>query len=330
MVNVTRTQLKNEGKIKLARDIGNPKRDFVNSPEFMTMKMTGGLQQSLEDCNSLESNHVCFVGGTLVHTERGIIPIQEVQVGDKVLSKNENDKTINYQTVKNVIKTEQQRVIRVSFRYWINESLSIMKRLDRLDEIKEKYGEEPRADLLVTANHPFWVVGKGWVEAINLSAKDRVVDTLGNLYDVNQLGDKTQYATIYSTDKPNIGVYPSYTGANIRAIEINLTTGEELKSFELGEHPFLDKFASFIPNYEQELRETFGVPDGVPADFHGFRTQERKDPNEIVWKDEDYATTTVYNLEVENTHTYFVGKYGILVHNCGGDLTIYSDNLTIE
>ena len=39
-----------------------------------------------------------FVAGTLVHTDQGLVPIQDIKVGDLVLSKHENgesEKPIN-------------------------------------------------------------------------------------------------------------------------------------------------------------------------------------------------------------------------------------------
>lgn len=87
MMNTTCTPLQNQGEIKLAHDISNPERDFVNSSEFMNM--TDGRQQSFKDSNSLEPNHTCFPAGTLVHTDKGLVPIQDIKVGDMVLSRPE-------------------------------------------------------------------------------------------------------------------------------------------------------------------------------------------------------------------------------------------------
>jgi len=47
-----------------------------------------------------------FVAGTLVHTERGLVPIQEIKVGDRVLSRPENrgcDVPTEYKIVENIL-----------------------------------------------------------------------------------------------------------------------------------------------------------------------------------------------------------------------------------
>ena len=36
-------------------------------------------------------NNTGFVAGTLVHTDKGLVPIQELKVGDRVLSRDEHN-----------------------------------------------------------------------------------------------------------------------------------------------------------------------------------------------------------------------------------------------
>ncbi len=45
-----------------------------------------------------------FVAGTLVHTDKGLVPIQDIKVGDRVLSKDENGEG----------ETEYKKVINLS------------------------------------------------------------------------------------------------------------------------------------------------------------------------------------------------------------------------
>ena len=87
----------------------------------------------------------CFIKGTLVHTREGLKPIEEIQVGDYVLSSPEDG--TGDQDHKRVLKT---------FRY---ENKTIWK--------IHTLGIEPGSFAWVasTGNHPFWVEGKGWTRA---------------------------------------------------------------------------------------------------------------------------------------------------------------------
>jgi len=87
-------------------------------------------------CNS-------FTADTLVHTENGLKPISEIKVGDKVLSYDERTETTHYQPVMAVIQGEQ--------RYQL-----ILITLDSGESIE------------TTAEHPFYIKGKGWNPANSL------------------------------------------------------------------------------------------------------------------------------------------------------------------
>ncbi|MEK8018880.1 MAG: RHS repeat-associated core domain-containing protein [Candidatus Parabeggiatoa sp.] len=84
-----------------------------------------------------------FPAGTLVHTEEGLKPIEEIKVGDKVLSMDENTETTSYQLVTDLIISEQPY---------------------RLIEIMLDSGKSIEA----TAEHPFYIKGKGWNPASTL------------------------------------------------------------------------------------------------------------------------------------------------------------------
>jgi hypothetical protein len=58
-----------------------------------------------------------FVAGTLVHTEKGLVPIQEIKVGDMVLSRLEwgsKDAPPEYKYVSRVFCSGEDELIRVS------------------------------------------------------------------------------------------------------------------------------------------------------------------------------------------------------------------------
>jgi hypothetical protein len=80
----------------------------------------------------------------LVHTEDGLKPIEDIQIGEKVLSMNENTGKTSYQPVTDLIQGERQY---------------------RLIEITLDSGKSIEA----TADHPFYIKGKGWNPASSLS-----------------------------------------------------------------------------------------------------------------------------------------------------------------
>lgn len=90
----------------------------------------------------------CFVAGTLVHTKDGLKPIEQIQVGDWVLSHPENPDDGTETAYKRVSKTfrfEDKEVIRC---WWAPDSNSSFEESDWV---------------YATPNHPVWLNPHGWV-----------------------------------------------------------------------------------------------------------------------------------------------------------------------
>ena len=62
-------------------------------------------------------NKIGFVAGTLIHTDQGLVPIQDIKVGDRVLSKPEDGSgDIEYKPVISTFKSsEKKRVFKVEY-----------------------------------------------------------------------------------------------------------------------------------------------------------------------------------------------------------------------
>jgi RHS repeat-associated protein len=91
----------------------------------------------------------CFVGGTKVQTDEGEKNIEDIEVGDMVLAKDENnpDGKTAYKEVTGLFRNQRD------------------------DIIKLHVGEQV---IETTDNHPFWVEGKGWVFADELQVGDKL------------------------------------------------------------------------------------------------------------------------------------------------------------
>lgn len=86
-----------------------------------------------------------FLAGTLVHTEEGPVPIEQIKVGDWVLSQPEVKGTLAY---KRVVKT------------FVHED----KTIRRIDYVGPADPDNV-CFVYATDNHPFWVEGQDWTRA---------------------------------------------------------------------------------------------------------------------------------------------------------------------
>jgi len=90
-----------------------------------------------------------FAVGTLVHTKEGLGPIEQIKVGNWVLSKPENGGEQAYKRVLKTFAHEPTVVMEVCY--------------TKPDNARLGGGR-----IISTTNHPFWVVDKGWTAAGDL------------------------------------------------------------------------------------------------------------------------------------------------------------------
>lgn len=261
--------------------------------------------------------HASFSGGTLVHTENGLVPIQEIQRGDMLLSRDENIGENIYQPVLNIIRTNNEEITFIRVEEYLDSAMLKERRRQRRAGIPQ---EDIRSmDVLLTSNHPLWIENKGWIPVFDLKSGDLLLNKDSKKYEFLHPGyDGDVRAKVYKTAHSNIGFRPNYgLEYSQDGVYIDLTTGKEIQDDALQRNaendPTLAKLYQNNPEWEQDLRDELGVPAGEPTEFFGFKTGEWVDPSSI--DKNTLATTTVYNLEVANTHTYFVGEEGIWVHD---------------
>jgi hypothetical protein len=217
---------------------------------------------NVENVNvGFEARPECFAKGTLVHTENGLVPIEQIKVGDRVLSKHEsNTGEQAYKHVTKVYEHEPTRVVRLMYRY---------------DASRESLG----GGIYTTVDHPFWIENTGWTE-------------------VRKLKLRSEEAWI-----------PTHDGKKVLNSGVKLVMATARSNVG-----WLSKTGDLLDEY------------GYEWDF-----ESNSCPNPNVYSDEDITSyenlmkVPVWNLEVEDFHTYYVGKDGLWVHNKNSAITVIND-----
>jgi RHS repeat-associated protein len=124
---------------------------------------------------------LCFVGGTPVLTERGLQPIEDVEVGDRVPCRREGLDLGDWCEVTDTI----QRTARTH--------LHLTIATDDGTEVLE-----------VTGEHPFWVAGTGWALAAELGVGDELELVVGGVAIVTDLVEDAEATPVYNfTTEPH-------------------------------------------------------------------------------------------------------------------------------
>ena len=110
--------------------------------ETWSVERRQGVRRTRErDIQTTVANCSCFAAGTPVITERGTMPIEEIQLGDRVLAQDVETGEIAYKPV---------------FKTTVRPPVELVK-------ITTK-----NSDLLCTGGHPFWIDGHDWLYASEL------------------------------------------------------------------------------------------------------------------------------------------------------------------
>ncbi|MGV6934563.1 polymorphic toxin-type HINT domain-containing protein [Paenibacillus sp. CMM36] len=117
----------------------------------------------------------CFTAGTKVQTDEGEKNIEDIEVGDKVLAKDENnpDGELAYKEVTALFRNQRD------------------------DIIKLNVGEQV---IETTNNHPFYVEGKGWVLADELRVGDKLQKADGSNLTIDKVEfvEQDELVTVYN------------------------------------------------------------------------------------------------------------------------------------
>jgi hypothetical protein len=155
--------------------------DFVGFGTLM--RTTIGLNLSLRFSSKLrKAKMLCrnsFTSQTLVATKDGLVPIEEIKIGDEVWAYNEENQTKSLQKVTHLIQGE-------NYKYLVDIGLD--------------NGEV----ITATDNHPFWELdSKSWLRAEQLSLHSLLLDIHDNNMSIDALKSYREDVIVYNLSVAN-------------------------------------------------------------------------------------------------------------------------------
>lgn len=148
----------------------------------------------------------CFPAGTRIFTDQGLVPIQDIKVGDMVLSKPESGEgELYYKPVISTASYEDKEIWELTY-FQVKATTDISKlNKGKLLQLSKK-GQ--MSTIMATPNHAFWVNGIGWTRLDELQnghiLQTKDIDIVILVFSVQPR---------YKTDKPFIAA--SYSPRNI-------------------------------------------------------------------------------------------------------------------
>lgn len=239
-----------------------------------------------------------FVAGTLVHTDKGLVPIEWLKVGDMVLLKH-GKKHVNQMVKKSLVLSGDI--------YEIVYGSTII-----LNDCEECIFSHA----FVTEEQSIWVVDTGWLVAKELKAGDIVVLQNGctnMVFGVVRLHktciDGIAYSYGWGADDKLVSKLIDFRNS-FACIYFGNTT----QSITDYEYVFLGEGVAQEGSYTVIDRDGWGLGYGKEQQSH-FKFFDCS-YHDLFNPEESYGDAfswAVYNLEVADYNSYFVGKSGILV-----------------
>lgn len=156
--------------------------DSMNWIKKLSKKVDPDPKKSKPDLTNCATKN-SFVSGTLVATQDGLIPIEEIKIGDKVWAYNEDNKTKSLQEVTHLIRGEKYKEI---------------------VEIELTNGEI----ITTTDNHPFYTIdSQAWLEANELTTQSVLVDINDTNTTIKSLKSYKESKKVYNLTVANDHTY---------------------------------------------------------------------------------------------------------------------------
>ncbi len=148
-----------------------------------------------------DDEQFCFLAGTLVETENGRKPIEEIAVGDKVLSKDEHTGEQGLKSVVRLFRNTTEQVVSVSVASGAKESTA--------------------QTIHCTPGHPWFVQDKGWTYAAELRVGDRLIGAYGDALEVRVVAVRAEHAETFNVEVEDWSTYFVAGGESEAAIWIH-------------------------------------------------------------------------------------------------------------
>jgi hypothetical protein len=167
--------------------------DYMNREErvsaigqniFFSLIGLGGRGSSVMAA-AAEFKGLCFVEGTPVHTDRGLVPIEQIREGDIVAAKDELSGEVVWSPFVRLFRNADQEIV------WVS--------MVREDGTTEYIG--------ATLEHPFWVDEKGWVPANSLQSGDKLVRLHGGAAAVESVAYQAEREATYNFEVTDVHTY---------------------------------------------------------------------------------------------------------------------------
>ena len=138
-----------KSKKSIVKAIAKAKTTVVEAKEAEVRSSTKAYEKAYQLAKSREKigKNVCFTAGTKIHTEKGFKNIEKIRAGDFVWSENPETKEKALKQVKKIFVREKDSIVRLAINGEVIET---------------------------TSEHPFYVEGKGWIAAGELTAGTEV------------------------------------------------------------------------------------------------------------------------------------------------------------
>lgn len=237
--------------------------------------------------DSVESkNKKGFPAGTRIVTDRGLVPIQDVKVSDMVLSKPESGEgELCYKPVILTISYDDKEIWELTY-FEVEANIDISKlHKGKLLQLSRK---GKMNTITTTPNYLFWIEAIGWTRLDEMQSGQIIAtkepDILGFVFSVQPRK---------KTDKPLIAA--SYSPRNIFDFD--------KKGFEIEDKDYYFFLEQRPDGYKKYLNN-----EDSPSPL----IVNNQEPVHVI---NEIFTTTVYNFEVADYHTYFIFTEGLWVHN---------------
>ena len=256
---------------------------------------------------------VCFVAGTLVHTKEGLRPIEQIKVGDYVLSKPENG--VGEPSYQQVTRTYEYEDREVYFAAWTVEDLEV----PRMHPVDRSQWE--RGYVVVTGAHPFrvkHVTALDEESLLNIAHEVNAWLSIDEMIKMDQdrrsahggigfnfyveladgrVASLVYFEAILQHRQPDLGIgfYRDPRFWDLLGTAIRFTKDGPVATLDSNGWSYVENIL-----YEDDAVDyDYDDKDSLVTQSMGFLPMRRK----------------VFNIEVENTHTYYVGEPGVWVHH---------------